>query len=138
MVNITKFPATYRLYRTGQRPLTIIGERIAKATTRIMKGKEHNRWHDLELYQTQSGEFFLHLIYQSLWEGELNFSQVFGPGDIFEMEQELRLHDPSMYVKGYPPGDRYREKQIALEEDLRHRFRIAVSEILEDFPEEAR
>ncbi len=122
-----------RLKRTGQLPLVFTGELIKEADGKWVAGKDHNRWHEIKLYQTeQSKQFVLAVTFHSQWQGEDDYHDVLILGtDQQRVINVLRDYDPVPDYIGFPRSDHFSARQAALEADLRRRFASLVSEILD-------
>lgn len=120
--------------RTGDLPVSFSGELIARASTFRNQGPGNNRWHDLELYRTDSGRLVARVVYDSSWQGEDTISWLGYAGDPAEFRDAVRAR-ALVGMVGYPPHDSYREKQARNEADLRTRFDVALSELFDGVPE---
>lgn len=123
---------TITLPRTGDRPLQFEGEEIASADSRMISGKQANRWHELALYSTESGKYVISVGYRTQWQGELGNDTAIICASPEAVTEELRGVDPLAHVVGFPPGAQYAEKRTRLERDITARFEAAVSELLSD------
>jgi hypothetical protein len=123
-----------RLKRTGQLPLVFRGELLKKVDGMWVNGKDQNRWHEIRLYRTeQSKRYVLAIEYHSQWqgEGEQYDVLVLGPNEQ-EMIEVLREYEAVPEGVGYPKSEHFKERQAALEADLRKRFAVLVSDVLDD------
>ena len=124
------------LNRTGDRPLEFEGELISRADTRIVAGKEHNRWHELAIYRIDSGQLVAFVGYRTKWKGEVDRDDIHickGPAEALEF---FRFADTLIGFLGYPPGEQFKEKQARTERELTQRYDAAVSIVMAQFPEE--
>ena len=132
---------TFKLQRTGDAPLVFDGELLAEDIGRdpdyIPEGRPKrserppDRWHNIAVYRTSSGAFVVSVSYRSTWRAEpSNDSAVaWRPGG--SVRKYLRSIDPCEHVVGYPPDERYAEKQRRLRADITARYDAQVSRILE-------
>ena len=127
---------SYQLERTGNRPVTFTGELIAESSTHSTDGPASNRWWNLSLYKTESEKFALHIEYQTQWQGEHGRSDVSFRNSPEGLMKQLYLIEPEDAVIGYPLGQQYEDKQARLELILRQAWDKAVSELMDEFPEE--
>jgi hypothetical protein len=123
---------SFRLMRTGNRPLSFQGKRIAEATS---EDHEASRWHEIELYRTEGGKWVAVVKFLTRWQGEDNrFSaEIFDDAD--SAIAWFRSHSPIDGLIGYPPGDVYEIKQHRLEKQLSQRYQTAISELFARVPE---
>ena len=123
-----------RLRRDGQIPLVFDGEQLRTASSRAMYGKEHNRYHTINLYQTEgSRRYILEIIFHSDWQGEAEHHDVLvlGPDDQFGMVKALRTYNPIPDGIGFPRNDNYAQRQADMEQSLRNRFRNLVTTVVD-------
>lgn len=122
---------SFRLARTGNRPLVFDGSLISEATS---KDHDSSRWHELALYRSGAGKWVVLVAFCTRWQGELDHHEA----EIFETPELaaawLRGFVPTANLLGYPDGEAYRAKQLRLEKLLIQRFAVAVSELLERVP----
>lgn len=140
---------TFTLTRTGAAPLRFQGRLIAENDGERQAGSEHNRWHELAIYQTSGGRYVVRIAFCTRWEGELHHDiaeivdagkDTGGDHDHAETVAEiLQSYDPMAHVGGYPSGTGYEDRQRRLDRDIRARYAAQVSEILAggDFAEDA-
>ena len=130
----------FTLPRTGDRPLKFTGEKIAYADGERLAGKEQNRWHEIAVYRIQTGRYVVHIAYRTRWQGELDFdmADIDGSSKGEGVATILRNYDPTQWVRGYPEGAGYADKQARLLSDIRQRYQALVSEVLksDEFAEE--
>jgi hypothetical protein len=132
---------TFTIPRTGQAPLRFTGELIAETSTRLIAGRERNRWFVLKLYRTGGGKFPLSVAFRTRWEGEHDTDRVVLCGSTADVRIDLSLFQPlGMSIIGYPAGEHYAERQARLEQTLRLDWETAVRDLLgqvsEEFAEE--
>jgi hypothetical protein len=123
------------LNRTGDRPLTFAGELVTHYDTRIMAGKEHNRWHELAVYRLADGRLVASLGYRTIWDGEVDMDEAQVCSDPEEALEFFKFADSLAGLQGYPPGDHFRDKQARIERDMGARYDAAVSIVMAQFPE---
>ena len=61
-----------KLTRTDKRPLVFSGREIASETT---KTHDSNRWHNVKIYETNSGKIVVGIARITCWQGERDFYQ---------------------------------------------------------------
>lgn len=126
---------TFVIERTGDRPLQFDGEKIASATSEMTAGKVGNRWHELTLYRTSTGQFVLVVLYQTLWTEEMNHQTAWLVNHEKDLVEKLQQYDPADHVRGFPNYPQFQAKQEGLFRDIRARYEKAVSDLLRDLPE---
>ena len=62
--------ATYKINRTGERPLRFKGELIGEGGGKWHNGREQTRWTEIEIYRTTGGNLVGVNAYVTLWQGE--------------------------------------------------------------------
>lgn len=67
----------YIIERDGLKDLRFGGVIIAEANNRWLAGRQQNRWHELTLYRTAAGNYVLHELYITQWQGELCASNAY-------------------------------------------------------------
>lgn len=123
---------TIALERTGQPNLIFDGEMIASESGEDAKQKPPRwRWHEVGLFRTRSGKMVASIIYRTRWEEEEDYA-IASVIDEDEIGEFFSQHDPCAHVLGYPPNDRYREKQARLLADIRARYLGLVSKLLQE------
>lgn len=104
---------------TGQVPIQFTGEQNNSWSSRIVNGREQNRWFEIVLYdQANSDEEILHLVYHTQWDGESNFEEVWTIVDEDRIVALIQNYNPLAHLKGYPQGAAFAKKQ----QDLEHRI----------------
>ena len=123
------------LERTGNRPLEFDGSEIATIRTRYAGGRDHNRWYEVTLYETNGGKYVIAITYGTIWEGESEnyMAQVFDT--IKDVTEQLRNYDPCSFILNMPNAPQFNDKQGRIRAELARRYNNAVSEVLADFPE---
>jgi hypothetical protein len=58
----------YRRRRTGQPYLVFSGNVVAEASDRIRHGQEHDRWTDIRVYRTDTGDYAVGRVMRTLWQ----------------------------------------------------------------------
>lgn len=123
--------AQHRIPRTGNVPLAFTGRLLARAGSGRENGRDLTRWHELAVYETSGGQFVAHREWNTRYEGEPCVSEA----DVFASLEGavnfLRDCDPCQYLRGFPRGEHYREKQRRLEDEIRLRYLALVGEVLE-------
>lgn len=122
----------YTLRRTGQRPLAFQGELLAQASGKWQLHREHNRWHEIQVYETAGGKYIVAIAYRTIWEGEADHSYAEVCDEPTKVADVLREYDPIKFVVGYPAGSAYAERQARLIQDIQLRYDTLVSEVLSD------
>lgn len=118
------------LQRTGDRTLNFTGESLANASTQQHQGPCENRYWDLELYRTQSGQYVIAICYRTRWQGEHDTDaaiKVAAPADLVAALDE---YDWASRIYGYPRG--HDDKQAELLRRLGDCWDKAVGELLAD------
>jgi hypothetical protein len=116
--------------RTGDLPLAFEGQVIASAGSRLVRGQERNRWHEIELYRTAGGKFVAAIHCRTIWQGEQDHdcaAVLDGPPGIAEY---LRTWIPASVIRGYPPGVGYEEKQQRMLATVEADYQSLISEVL--------
>ncbi len=124
----------YTLTRTGDRPLTFTGEVVASAGGKMHGGQNQNRYHEITVYRTTGGKYVLEVEYCTCWSGEdgRHYAEVCNSPDA--IVDALRFCDPLEHLQGFPAHPAYADKQARLEESLRQRWGVLVSEVLGELP----
>lgn len=122
-----------RLNRTGGTPLQFYGKPIAA----VCGDPEEKRWHDIRLWETRSNKYVLCISYHSTWPGEMlrlcNYVEVMR--DLNDLPNALREYNPIQYVRGYPQGDKFTDKQQRLLQSVTDQYLKRVTEILSALPQ---
>lgn len=125
--------AEFRLDRTGDRPVAFSGRRLASIAGNTHVGREVNRWYDIDMYQTASGKFIANVRFETQWRGEPPHSEVFVADNATAVSDWLTGgFDPLSVLRGFPPGEKYAERQQALEADMLQLFEHRVSQLLSE------
>lgn len=124
----------YTLTRTGERPLKFKGEVIAEAGGRWHTGQEQNRWHDIRIYRTAGGKHVLEVEYCTCWQGENNYHSAIVYDTVEAAVNALEIFNPLEHLLGFPPHPQFAEKQARLEDSLRQRWEILLSDVLGAVP----
>jgi hypothetical protein len=126
---------TFTIDRSGLAPLTFTGQLLCESDGQFMAGQERNRWHDLAVYKTESNKYVLSISYRTRWQGEIERDYA----DVLVSPEEVRYslanYRPTQYVRGYPDGEHYRDKQERLLQQIQLDYDYQVSEILGSSPE---
>ena len=122
----------HKLTRTGLAPVAFEGEVIAQASSRYVRGQDHNRWHEVAVYRTAGGNYVVSVAYRTQWQGEDDYHWALEAGAPASVEMRLReigaeINQP---IQGYPPGAQYQERQARMLHDVQQRFESLVSEVL--------
>lgn len=126
---------SYRLLRTGDQALAFQGRLIAEACGTNINGRDRDRAHDVRVYQTVGGTYLVEIIYWSTWKGEPECRTVIAAGrEPARVAAVLRTHDPLKPVLGYPPAERFRQKQERLLARIRADYATRVSDVLACLP----
>jgi hypothetical protein len=124
------------LDRDGEAPLKINADLIASTSGRMIRGKEQNRYHEIELYKTADGRYAVLIRYITQWNGELDQSHAFiltTPGDVTE---KLSSWKPGAQVAGFPAGAQFEERQQKLLAIVQNGWNYQVRELLGQAGEE--
>lgn len=126
-----------KVNRTGNRPLQFEGETLATGSSSTHSGATSSRWHEVQLYQTNSGQYVCSIGYRTQWQGESEYDEAESFAEIDGVVSMLRGYDPTQYLIGYPPGNlTYDQKQDRIKKELRIKWEELVAEVLSEFPEE--
>lgn len=122
---------TYLLHRTGTAALRIESDRIGRAETQGLGGKEAHRWYIVEVYRLGDGRLAWHVGFRTVWSGEVDHDWagvVAGPAELI-----AALSAPHVPERvGFPASPHYAERQAALLADLERHHAHAVSTVLDD------
>jgi hypothetical protein len=124
-----------KLNRTGDRPIQFKGSQIATATSEAPSGGS-NRWHELYLYEINTGRFAVAVCFRTQWQDELDHDAAAVVDTMDEAVEFLRAYDPLGHLKPFPSGGQFEAKQELRNTDIRQRYEAAVSDLLADFAEE--
>ncbi len=120
----------YTIQRSGLPPLSFQGELIAEQEGKRQASREHNRYHDLAVYQTAGASYVLSITYATIWHGEVSHHFA----DVFQNEEQvasaLLNYDPASHVQGFPPLPAFQSRQDRLLADIKARYEAQVSELL--------
>lgn len=122
---------TIMLRRTGSAALRITGEQIAESSSKELGGKPSVRWYEVRLYRLTDGRLAYQVSFRTEWKGEVDHDWA----AVFPDEKSLvatieEIHTPDRI--GFPPGDKYAERQEALLDDLDRHYQNAVSRAFDD------
>lgn len=127
----------FTLTRTGDRPLSFTGERIASADGYLHGGQQQNRWHEIAVYATESGKFVGHVAYRTAWQGEDSHYLAFFSQHLADVVDELRAYDPTEFLVGFPPHENFADKQLRLIQSLRLRWASLLTDVFDELPDVA-
>jgi hypothetical protein len=125
----------FTIPRTGDRPLKFTGERIAHADGERVRGKEQSRWHEIAIYHGPGG-YVVQIAFRTKWQHELDHDFAawvsLAPGEPpgKNVAALLQNYGATAYLKGFPEGEYYVERQAKLVADLTQRYNALVSEVL--------
>lgn len=115
-----------KLKRTGDAPVCFLGEVIAAKYSAIADRKQ-----TITIYRVVQNRFAVSVDYSTKWPSEHDRHTVVVCKTSDEARKFLRDHDPVPPNIGYPPGEKYAERQSRLIADLRGAYARLVSEVLE-------
>jgi hypothetical protein len=124
------------LPRSGSSPLSFFGHLLAKAGE-PPTDKYIVRWHELELYLTNSGRYVVAIHFRTTSRHEKPWNDAFPMDTVEEVVSLLEEYDPVEYVLGWPVP-RYADKDKRVRETLIAEFDVLVSALLaglEEFAE---
>lgn len=121
--------------RSGNSPLQFTGEKIATATSQHHTGPCQNRWHELAIYRTDSGQYVLSIAYHTQRQGEHDRNHSWACENGAEIRDCLTSYVIMSDMIGYPPGKQFDEKRAYNEKIMRQAWDEAVSDLLAGFPE---
>jgi hypothetical protein len=109
-----------RIERTGKRPLLFDGEIVAESDGKAID-PDGVRWHEIRVYRTAGGATVLEIAYRTKWRGEdgHTFAEKVEASDVARV---LAEHNPTEYVRGFPPLEQYADRQRNLLGFLRGRY----------------
>ena len=129
----------FNLPRDGRLPLRFTGTVLAESAGHFWRGREHNRYYNLTLYETKGGRFVVHWNYRTQWEGEDHHSDAQECASLVECAIALEEFDPTFWVvafkpviasyRGHEAGEEYTARQKELERGIKERYRAQVSEL---------
>jgi hypothetical protein len=125
-----------KLPRTGNRPLAFVGEKIASASSRQPNGPCQTRWHELDLYRTESGKYVVAIAYRTQWEKELPEDLAYIEDSVEGIVDALRSATFELPLYAFPPGEQYDERRAHVSGAVRKCYEHAVSELLADIEPE--
>jgi EXLDI family protein len=132
---------TITLSRDGLRPLRFQGRQLASSEGGWRNGKEYNRYYTLTVYETADQQYVAHVHYQTRWQGEQDHATVFQSSTLAGVVTDLEDFDPCVWVEGYkallsrhvdPAPQGYRQRQQALEQQIRSQYAAQVSALCAD------
>lgn len=122
------------LQRTGNRPLSFLGELVAETTTQTSSGPGESRWWEIALYHADNKKLILSIGYRTRWQSERARDDVIVVESAEEMTDMVRAHDWATGIYGY---DRHPEKQERLMRTLGACWAEGMTEVLREIgPEE--
>lgn len=112
---------THTLPRSGQRPVSFAGERIASGDTQSADGPGSIRWWAVGIYRRDSGGYILALHWNTRWQGEQAHDAAIAVASLEAVADALEAHDPLSLLIGFPvSGDgKYAARQRHIEAVLR-------------------
>jgi hypothetical protein len=122
--------------RTGEPPLKFRGRSLVQVGGRIYQGQEQNRWHELEVFRTEGGNYVLAIGYHTQWQGEDDHLVALVCKQAGDVVARVRGYDPAEHVVGYPPGPGYADKQARLIETIRRRYNTLATDLYEQLGSE--
>lgn len=120
----------YTIRRTGDTPLRFEGEEVVRESTKYVRGRERNRWHEIAIYETVGGQWIVEISYRTQWQGETDHAEaevLDGPGQV---SRWLQAYSATAHVRGFPPTDTYRTRQERLLLDIRQDYVSLVADVL--------
>ena len=123
--------STFVLRRSGHAPLRFQGELLTEADGHGHSGPAQNRWHELAVYRTAGGRYVASVSYRSRYQDESDHDRAAVCADVRAVADYLCGIDPTEFVRGFPDGEHYAEKQRRLMLDIRLRFEQLVSRVLD-------
>lgn len=124
----------YTLTRTGNRPLSFLGELESSTNTKAESGAGENRWWNIAIYRTESGKYVVYIGYNTRWQGEHERCDVYVCDTAAEAAETLRAHPWEKNITGYT---RDQARQANLMGILLSCWEQGVTEVLREIgPEE--
>ncbi len=117
------------LHPTSKPVIEFSGQPIIQLEGNDSDGQTGGRWHDIGVYQSDDGELFVEIAYQTSATGELPDCQVEQASDASEVDATLSLYEPQQFIRMEPGATRNR-----LVEQLLHRYDMQVNEVLAALP----
>jgi hypothetical protein len=105
------------LQPTGGMPIGFEGIPVFQGSSQLQNSAERTRFHRIGIYK-RNQDWVVNINYITRWRGEHNFSEVWCRKDLDEIIEAISEHDPLKRVAGYPPGQRFAEKQRRLEIEI--------------------
>ena len=130
-------PPQISVTRTGLAHLTFHGEKLASVVGARQGGQERDRWHEIAVWRTTSGQLVVGITYRTRWQGELSHDAAVVCATALDVVRSLHDYDPVAHVVGYPPDAVHAGRQARLLADLRLRYQVLVSQVLAVLPEAA-
>jgi len=127
---------TVILSRAGDAPLKFRGELLTYNEDRY-PGGEQNRWWRLAVYRTEGKRLVVAVGYRTCWAAEADSdfaAPATDPSCVATLFREA-LETLIPNAIGYPPGEAYANRQIAMLQSLRCNFEQQMSEIFKELPE---
>lgn len=106
------------LQATGEAPIEFEGELLHEFSGQWVNSRERNRYYTVEIYSHADGGFVCDLTWMTLWQGEQSVTVIRDVDTIEELTAWLDSIDPLAHLAGFPKGQHFAEKQIALEQQV--------------------
>ena len=120
----------FLINRSGDRPLSFHGKKLAQSGEQGTQGEAKDRWHTITLYHTESDRFVAHIEYHATWEGEEEWSSAYVAISAEELVQQLQEHDPLTCVFGYPDTAQFKSRNEQMHRVLQTRYDNAMAAVL--------
>lgn len=114
------------LERTGNTPLILKGTVISSA---FPSEGLPDRYFDIDIFRT-SNSYVLHISYFTTWRNESDRHDVYVCKSPEEVVANLLAHNWEEHVVGFPPGDKYEDRQKRLMDTLKRQYDTFVSDLL--------
>jgi hypothetical protein len=123
----------YTLHPTGARPIQFTGEKTFSRSGAGLDPTSETRWHEIALYETTADNTVLAVQYNTTWGrgNEHNRMDVFVCETRADAAYEIEHYDPTWYVAGFPPLERYRDRQANLLKQVISNFEDLASAALD-------
>ena len=119
------------LPRSGRAPVQFNGELLAQASSRqsLHSEKQHKRWHEITVYQTDSGKYVVHVAFRcdNRYDAPHDDIEVCAtPADVVSY---LSTYHPTAYIRGWPLPQ-HKEHDARLRQGLTDNFEAIVADVL--------
>ena len=118
----------FSIPQSGEMPYEFVGRVLTEA--RSFDLSQLDRGYALTVYIDREDQLYAHLVYHTRWKYETETDTVFVADDVEQLADKLLKYDPLTHVVGYPPGERFVEKQKRLLAWLTLEYKALVGRVL--------